>query len=236
MSEWKTSACILCECNCGIQVQLGGEGDREIVRIRGDKAHPASQGYLCQKASGLNYYQNGKDRITAPLRRRDDGSFEEIDWDTAIAEVSQRLMAVRDRDGGDKIFYYGGGGQGNHLPGGYSTGIRRVLGMQYRSNALAQEKTGEFWVNGQMFGGHVKGDFEHCDVAIFLGKNPWHSHGLPRARAWLRDFSKDPQRHMIVIDPVISETISQDQASAFRDAVRCAEEAMASGSDMKRFK
>lgn len=206
MSEWKTSACILCECNCGIQVQLGGEGDREIVRIRGDKAHPASQGYLCQKASGLNYYQNGKDRITAPLRRRDDGSFEEIDWDTAIAEVSQRLMAVRDRDGGDKIFYYGGGGQGNHLPGGYSTAIRRVLGMQYRSNALAQEKTGEFWVNGQMFGGHVKGDFEHCDVAIFLGKNPWHSHGLPRARAWLRDFSKDPQRHMIVIDPVISET------------------------------
>ncbi len=206
MSDWKTSACILCECNCGIQVQLGGENDREIVRIRGDKEHPTSRGYLCQKASGLNYYQNGKDRVTAPLRRRADGSFEEIDWDTAIAEVSQRLMAVRDREGGDKIFYYGGGGQGNHLPGGYSTAIRRVLGMRYRSNALAQEKTGEFWVNGQMFGGHVKGDFELCDVAIFLGKNPWHSHGLPRARAWLRDFSKDPRRSMIVIDPVISET------------------------------
>ena len=206
MSEWKASACILCECNCGIQVQLGGENDREIVRIRGDKAHPASQGYLCQKASGLNYYQNGKDRITTPLRRRPDGSFEEIDWDTAISEVSQRLMAVRDRDGGDKIFYYGGGGQGNHLPGGYSTGIRRVLGMQYRSNALAQEKTGEFWVNGQMFGNHVKGDFEHCEVAIFLGKNPWHSHGVPRARAWMRDFSKDPSRKMIVVDPVVTES------------------------------
>jgi anaerobic selenocysteine-containing dehydrogenase len=206
VSEWKTSACILCECNCGIQVQLGGENDREIVRIRGDKDHPASQGYLCQKASGLNYYQNGKDRVTSPLRRREDGSFEEIDWDTAIAEVSQRLLAVRDQHGGDKIFYYGGGGQGNHLPAGYSTGIRRVLGMQYRSNALAQEKTGEFWINGQMFGNHVKGDFEHCEVAIFLGKNPWHSHGVPRARAWLRDFSKDPARKMIVVDPVATET------------------------------
>jgi anaerobic selenocysteine-containing dehydrogenase len=206
MSEWKTSACILCECNCGIQVQLGGENDREIVRIRGDKDHPASQGYLCQKASGLNYYQNGKDRVTSPLRRRPDGTFEAIDWDTAIAEVSQRLMAVRDQHGGDKIFYYGGGGQGNHLPGGYATAIRRLLGMRYRSNALAQEKTGEFWVNGQMFGGHVKGDFEHCEVAIFLGKNPWHSHGVPRARAWMRDFSKDPQRSMIVIDPVLTES------------------------------
>jgi anaerobic selenocysteine-containing dehydrogenase len=206
MSEWKSSACILCECNCGIRVQLGGREGREIVRIRGDEAHPASQGYLCQKASGLNFYQNGKDRLTSPLRRLSDGSFEAIDWDTAITEVSQRLMSVRDTHGGDKIFYYGGGGQGNHLPGGYAAAIRKVLGMQFRSNALAQEKTGEFWVNGQMFGNHVKGDFEHCDVAVFLGKNPWHSHGVPRARAWLKEISKDPERTLIVIDPVISET------------------------------
>ena len=206
MSEWKSSACVLCSLNCGIQVQTGGREGREIVRLRGDKQHPASRGYLCQKASGLNYYQNGKDRLTSPLRRREDGSFEEIDWDTAIREVAERLLAVRDRDGGDKIFYYGGGGQGNHFPGGYATGIRKVLGSVYRSNALAQEKTGEFWVNGSMFGHHVVGDFEHCDVAIFLGKNPWHSHGVQRARAWLRDISKDPDRKLVVIDPVVTET------------------------------
>jgi len=206
MGEWNSSACILCECNCGIEVQLGGQNGREIVRLRGDKAHPASRGYLCQKASGLNYYQNGKDRLTTPMRRRADGQFEVIDWGTAIAEVSERLLAVKQRYGGEKIFYYGGGGQGNHLPGGYATGIRRALGIGYRSNALAQEKTGEFWVNGQMFGSHVKGDFEHCEVALFLGKNPWHSHGLPRARAWLREISKDASRVLIVIDPVVSET------------------------------
>ena len=106
--EWMTSACILCELNCGIKVQTGGENDREIVRIRGDEDHPASKGYLCQKASGLNHYQNGKDRITSPLRRRADGSFEEIDWDTATREIMERFAAVRDTHGGDKIFYYGG--------------------------------------------------------------------------------------------------------------------------------
>ena len=109
--EWMTSACILCELNCGIKVQTGGENDREIVRIRGDEDHPASQGYLCQKASGLNRYQNGKDRITSPLRRKPDGSFEAIDWDTATREIMERFAAVRDTHGGDKIFYYGGGGQ-----------------------------------------------------------------------------------------------------------------------------
>jgi hypothetical protein len=50
------------------------------------------------------------------------------------------------RLGSDSIVYYGGGGQGNHLRSAYSTAIRRVLGSRYRWSALAQEKTGEFWV------------------------------------------------------------------------------------------
>lgn len=37
-------------------------------------------------------------------------------------------------------------------------------------------------------------------------------------------------------DPLIAETISPDQASAFRDAIRRAEEAMAAGADMKRYR
>ena len=115
--DWKQTACILCECNCGVEVQLGGDNGRHIVRTRGDEAHPASRGYLCQKASRLDHYQNGPDRITQPLRRRDDGSFEPIDWDTAVREVAARFAALRERHSGASIFYYGGGGQGNHLPG-----------------------------------------------------------------------------------------------------------------------
>ena len=206
MAEWSQTACILCECNCGIEVELGGEDGRRFKRVRGDKAHPASQGYACEKPSRLDFYQNGRDRLTKPLRRRQDGSFEEIDWDVAIREVAQKLAALRDEHGGETIFYYGGGGQGNHLPGGYSRSIRSVLGSHYRSNALAQEKTGEFWVSAQMMGGFTRADFEHCEVAVFLGKNPWFSHGIPRARVTLREIAKDPARKMIVIDPRRTET------------------------------
>ena len=41
--RWHPTACILCECNCGIEVRLGADG-RTFERIRGDKAHPASRG------------------------------------------------------------------------------------------------------------------------------------------------------------------------------------------------
>ena len=202
---WHPTACILCECNCGIEVRLGGDG-HTFERIRGDKAHPASKGYTCEKALRLNHYQNGGDRLLSPLRRRDDGTFEEIDWETAIREVAAKFSAVRDAHGGESIFYYGGGGQGNHLGGGYSGATLRALGGRYRANALSQEKTGEFWVNGKMLGGGVRADFEHCEVALFVGKNPWQSHGFPHARTTLKEIANDPARSIIVIDPRRSET------------------------------
>src|ERR1700741_1886883 len=116
-APWLHTACILCECNCGIEVQLE---DRTLARIRGDRAHPGTQGYTCNKAMRLDHYQNGPHRLTTPLRRSSDGSFEEVDWDTAIAGVAEGLARVRDEHGGTSIMYYGGGGQGNHLGCSYA--------------------------------------------------------------------------------------------------------------------
>lgn len=202
-AEWHPSACILCECNCGIVVQVE---DRTLAKIRGDKAHPASQGYTCNKALRLDHYQNNRARLTSPMRRTPAGDYEEIDWDTAITEIAKGFARIRDEHGGDKIFYYGGGGQGNHLGGAYSGAFLKALGARYRSNALAQEKTGEFWVDSQLYGGHTRGEFEHAEVAVFVGKNPWMSQSFPRARTVLNEIAKDPARSMIVIDPVITDT------------------------------
>lgn len=201
--QWKKTACILCSLNCGLEVQT--ENGR-ISKIRGDDDHPASQGYVCEKSQRMDYYQNGADRLDTPMRRRPDGSYEAIDWDTAIREVAEKFLAIKRRHGGESILYYGGGAQGNHLGGAYGDSTLKALGVKYRSNALAQEKTGEFWVQGKMFGTGVHGDFEHCEVAILIGKNPWQSHGFARARVLLNAMAKDPARSIIVIDPRLSET------------------------------
>lgn len=202
---WHKSACILCENNCGVQI-LTVEGQRTFRKIRGDKDHVSTHGYTCNKALRLDHYQNGSQRLTTPLRREADGTFTPVDWDTAIAEVAQRFAAVRDTHGGDKIFFYGGGGQGNHLGGAYAGPFLKALGSRYRSNPLAQEKTGEAWVDAHFTGGHTHGDFEHAEVSVFIGKNPFQSHGVARARTVLKEISKDPARSMIVIDPIRTET------------------------------
>lgn len=204
--QWQPTACILCSRNCGLEVEVR---EREIVKIRGDKAHPISEGYLCQKPQQLNYYQNHADRLTSPLRRRADGNFEPISWETAISEIAAKLVSLRDTFGGHSLAYFGGGGQGNHLAGPYGKALRTAMGTRHYYSALAQEKTGGFWVDGRLYGRqncHPTEDVENAEVVVFIGTNPWQSHGIRNARQVLREIHKDPNRKMIVIDPRRTET------------------------------
>jgi len=204
--QWRKTACNICYLNCGVEVMVD---QGRITKVRGDRENPKSQVYLCNKAARIPFYAHHKDRLTSPLRRRADGGFDEIDWDTAIAEITARLRELADRHGGKSLALYGGGGQGNHAGGAYATALLRGLGSRHVFNALSQEKTGDFWVNGHMFGSqtcHTAEDVHHCDLLFVIGANPWIAHGFPNAREQLNQIRKDPDRRMIVIDPRRTET------------------------------
>ena len=204
--EPESTACILCSLNCGVEVTVE---DGHLTKIKGDREHPISQGYQCQKASRLDYYQNAPGRLEQPLRRRDDGSFEPVSWDVAIREIAAELVRIRDAHGGHALAYYGGGGQGNHLGGVFSSALRAAMDTRYMYTSLAQEKTGGFWLDGKLFGRqtcHPSEDVHHADYVLFIGTNPWQSHGIPQARKVINDLARDPERTMVVIDPRVTET------------------------------
>lgn len=211
---WHKSACNLCYINCGVElgvsagIGVGGAAKR-IVKVRGDADNPRSQGYLCNKAQAIPSYVHHCDRLTTPLRRRADGSHEPIDWDTAVREIAERLGAVVAAHGGKSIAAFGGGGQGNHAGGSYAFGFLRALGSRTIFNALSQEKTGDFWLNGHLFGSqmcHTAEDIHHCDLLLVLGANPRLAHGFTNARDQLNGLRKNPQRKLVVVDPRRTET------------------------------
>jgi anaerobic selenocysteine-containing dehydrogenase len=205
MTTEKT-ACILCSRNCGLTVEIE---DGKFTRIRGDDDHPVSKGYICQKAARLSHYQQNTDRLQYPLKRQPDGSFARVSWDEALDDIAARLLAIRSNHGGRAFAFYGGGGQGNHLGGAYNRQLNKAMKSRYTYNALAQEKTGDFWVNGRLFGKqtcHITEDIEHADYVLFIGTNPWQAHGIPNARDTLRDLKKSEHRTMVVVDPRRSET------------------------------
>ncbi|MBI5906993.1 MAG: molybdopterin-dependent oxidoreductase [Burkholderiales bacterium] len=207
---WHKSACNLCYLNCGVELGVKGSGQSaRIVKVRGDRDNPRSRGYLCNKAQAIPDYVHHRDRLTTPLRRRADGSYEAIDWDTAIREIAGRLRTILDQHGGKTLALFGGGGQGNHAGGAYANPFLRALGSRTVFSAIAQEKTGDFWVNGHMFGSQIcqsAEDIHHCDLLLVIGANPRIAHGFTNAREQLNDIRKDPSRKLVVVDPRRTET------------------------------
>ena len=204
--DQSTTACILCSQNCGIVIEQDEQGN--FGKIIGDKEHPVSEGYLCQKATRLNYYQH-QARLTAPLRKKADGTFEEISWDTAIEEIAAKLVDIRNKYGGTSIAYAGGGGQGNHLGGIFGAMLRAACETPYIYSSLAQEKTGNFWVNGKFFGRQNTNYCEpigEAEYVMILGANPVQAHGVPKARPTINEVSRNPDKTLVVVDPRRSET------------------------------
>ncbi|MEL6193760.1 MAG: molybdopterin-dependent oxidoreductase [Bacteroidota bacterium] len=202
----QATACILCSQNCGIMIEQDQEGN--FTKILGDKQHPISEGYLCQKATRLNYYQK-QARLTSPLRRNEDGSFEEISWDAAVQEIADKLVHIRNTFGGTTIAYAGGGGQGNHLGGAFGSALRTACGTPYIYSALAQEKTGNFWVNGKLFGRQNLNYSEavgEAEYVMIIGANPVQAHGIPKARPTINEISRNPDKTLVVVDPRHTET------------------------------
>ena len=95
--------CPLCEATCGLEIETDGE---RIVSIRGDEQDVFSKGFLCPKAYSLKELHGDPDRLRTPLRRRSDGTFEEIGWEEAFAEVDLALTPILAEHGRDAVAVY----------------------------------------------------------------------------------------------------------------------------------
>ncbi len=179
--EWKKTACILCGNLCGLEV---GIENNTIVKTRGDKDNPKSEGYVCRKGLNIRYHQHHADRLMHPLKKKGQG-FETISWEQAIDEIGQKLKGVISEHGPRSFALVGGGTFGCPSQGVFAINVLRGMGSQYFYNALGQELTGRFWADGKSFGNqhlHSGPDFDETDMLLTVGWNPMMSHHLAQAR------------------------------------------------------
>ena len=90
-----------CPDACSWVVTVDGAG--KAVKLRGNPAHPYTDGGLCRKVNPWLDYAADPTRLTQPLRRvgaKGEGRFEPITWDDAIAEMATRLTEIVERSGG----------------------------------------------------------------------------------------------------------------------------------------
>jgi len=76
---------------------VGVDDTGRAVELRGDKDHPFTRGFLCQKVANYLDRVYHPERLTHPLRRigrKGEGKFERISWDDAIREIATRFQAI----------------------------------------------------------------------------------------------------------------------------------------------
>jgi anaerobic selenocysteine-containing dehydrogenase len=205
MAEKKKTRCVLCGNLCGLEVQVE---DNRIVKVRSDKAHPRSQGYICRKGQSVAHYQHHADRLLYPMKKVGD-AFERVSWDQALDEIAEKLKAILDAHGPRSLALMGGGTLASPIQMRFALSVLNELGSQYVYNAIAQELTGRFWADGRTFGRqsiHLTADEEETDMLLIVGKNPMMSHHFQRARTFLKKMAKDPDRLLVVVDPRRTET------------------------------
>jgi len=201
------TVCVLCSHNCGIQVDVE---DGKIVKVRADESNPITQGYICNKAVTVDRYAHHKQRVEYPMRRKPDGSFERISWDTAVSEIGEKLAALRDEHGPRSLGLVGIGGQANHLDAPYASSFLRATGSRRWYNAFAQEKTQHMLVDQWMFDSPPTA-FYHPDVdratyLIVMGTNPRISNRGHNATETFKELSKKEDCKVVVLDPRETET------------------------------
>jgi formate dehydrogenase major subunit len=113
------SICPYCAVGCGQNVYVK---DDKVIQIEGDPDSPISRGRLCPKGSAsLSLVNNPARELRVKYRRPGGAEWEELDLDTALDMIADRLIETRARTWEDTDE------EGRHL--------RRTLGFAHLGGA-----------------------------------------------------------------------------------------------------
>jgi anaerobic selenocysteine-containing dehydrogenase len=208
----KATFCAICEAACGL---IATVVDDEVVNLRPDPDHPSSRGFACSKGVEFHTVLKDPDRVTVPMRRLPDGTFEPATWKEAFDDIGKRLRAVRRAHGTQAIglafgnpiaFNFGGGLASN----GFVTALKTH--HQYASSSV---DINNYHAAGDMLYGSTMAypipDLASTDFALLLGTNPVVSKGSMMTTGRVRDVLVDVVARggrVVVVDPRRSETAS----------------------------
>jgi formate dehydrogenase len=170
--------CRICEPLCGMVATVE---DGTVTKLRPDRDHPLSRGFACPKGIAMTEVQNDPERVLHPQRRRADGSYERIGWETALDEIGERLGAIKRDHGGSAIGWY----MGN--PGAFSyshplwvKGFLDALGSPHSYTASSQDVSNRFAASWFLYGAPFIvpiPDLARTDFLLVVGANPLVSLG-----------------------------------------------------------
>jgi thiosulfate reductase/polysulfide reductase chain A len=193
------SFCEICFWKCGI---LAHVKDGRVTKITGNPAHPLSRGRLCPRGTGGMGLLYDPDRLKKPLirvQKRGEQVFEEIDWKTALDEVAERMLKLREEHGPEALALYThgyGGSWFRHLLRAY--GSPNSAAPSY-AQCRGPREVGFQLTFGSGVGSPENTDMENARVITLIGSHLGENMHNTQVQDMSIAISKGAQ--LIVVDP-----------------------------------
>jgi anaerobic selenocysteine-containing dehydrogenase len=200
--------CRICMTQCGLVAEIAGD---QILKVRGDKEHPITQGYTCPKGRATGQVHHLDGAITRPLMRKD-GELIEVSWDEALDDIGAKLRAIIDERGPHSVGINFGSGLGLDAAGyAMEEALYGALSRGPKFSPLTIDGTSKLTMAATMgghFGLNPKTDYDNVELMIYVGTNPMVSHahntGMYDPAMFLRSIAK--RGEVWTIDPVTTAT------------------------------
>lgn len=204
--EVKRTICSHCSVGCGIyaEVQNGVWTGQEPAFD-----HPFNAGGHCAKGAALREHGRGEKRLKYPMKMVD-GKWQRIDWETAIEEIGNKALQIREESGPDSVYFLGSAKHNNEQA--YS--FRKMASMWGTNNVDHQARichsttvsgVANTWGYGAMTNSF--NDMHHCKSILFIGSNPAEAHPVAMQHILIAKDRNDCK--IVVADPRRTRTAAK---------------------------
>ena len=194
------TTCAYCGVGCSFKAELRGD---ELVRMVPAKDGGANEGHACVKGRFAFGYATHPDRVLSPMiREKITDEWREVDWETAIGYVAERMRAIQAKHGAGAI----GGITSSRTTNEEVYVVQKMVRAAFGNNnvdtcaRVCHSPTG-FGLKqtfGESAGTQDFRSVAKADVIVVIGANPTDGHPVfaSRMKRRLREGAQ-----LVVIDP-----------------------------------
>jgi anaerobic selenocysteine-containing dehydrogenase len=207
--EIKRSICTFCAGNCGVLVHVK---NGRILKIEGNKEHPISRGFICERPRYAEKWLNHPEQLKYPLKRAGErgrivGSVSP--GKQALDEIADNLASLKAKYGPETLAVTEGtvrgalfwmrsrfcnlfGNPNNAFHPGVTCALNRysigqaIAGWRVCDKAMTPKKT----------------SIEKTNCLVIWGNSPYES--IQRASAWIKERRNQRPLRIIVVDPRVT--------------------------------
>jgi len=169
---------------------------------------PLNLGAHCAKGASVREHGHGEHRLKSPMKLVN-GKWQKLSWEQAIAEVGDKLLAIRKESGPDATFWLGSSKHNNEQ----AYLFRKFVSMFGTNNMDHQARichsttvagVANTWGYGAMTNSY--NDMQNSKCALYIGSNAAEAHPVSMLHML---HAKEKGAKMIVVDPRFTRTAAK---------------------------